>query len=143
MAGMKFKKSKKKAENKPKKARVNLQFPRNYRIIPEGWKADELFFFFGALFILVAILIVAFDLFLNLKEQNKTTDEKVALIKEQIFWQEQISKKPGYRDAYFSLALVDYRLNDLKNTKQNLEKALSLDPTFEEGRTLGQILNGN
>jgi len=140
---MKFKKSKKKAEVKPKKARVKLQFPRNYRIIPEGWKGDEVFFFFGALFILVAILIVAFDFFLNLKEQGKITDEKVALIKEQIFWQEETSKNPGYRDAYFSLALVDYRLNDIKSTKLNLEKSLSLDPTFQEGNALRQIIGGN
>ena len=86
---------------------------------------------------------MAFDLFLNLKEQGKTTDEKVALVREQIFWQEEVSKNPGYRDAYFSLALVDYRLNDIKNTKQNLEKALSLDPTFQEGREFKQIIEGN
>lgn len=134
---MKFKNKKKKVIKKAQPQKL----PRNYRIIPEGISRDEATFFIGAICILVAILLVTFDLFSNLNQESKLANEKFALLKEQAFWQEEIKSHSGYRDAYFGLALSDYQLNNTVAAKQNLGKVLSLDPNFKEGRELEDLLN--
>jgi tetratricopeptide (TPR) repeat protein len=62
------------------------------------------------------------------------------LVKEQAFWQNQIKEKTGYRDAYFSLAIVDYRLNDFQESLKNVEKSLEIDPSFKDGTELKKII---
>lgn len=135
---MKFKNTKKKVIKKGKPQK----FPRNYRIIPESWSKDEVAFFAGAVLILIAILVVTFNLFLNLNDENKLANKKIKLTRQEIFWKEQVKVHPDFRDAYFSLALVEYQLNNLAEAKINLDKALVLDPNFKEGKELKSKLSG-
>jgi tetratricopeptide (TPR) repeat protein len=138
MAGMKFKNTKKKVikKGKPQKS------PRNYRIIPESWNKDEIAFFGGAIIILIAIVVVTYNLFLNLNQENNLANKKISLTRQEIFWREQVKVHPDYRDAYMSLALVEYQLNNLSEAQSNLDKAMALDPNFKEGRELKKILDG-
>ena len=138
MAGMKFKNTKKKVikKGKPQKS------PRNYRIIPESWNKDEIAFFGGAIIILIAIVVVTYNLFLNLNQENNLANKKISLTRQEIFWREQVKVHPDYRDAYMSLALVEYQLNNLSEAQSNLDKAMALDPNFKEGKELKRILDG-
>ena len=138
MAGMKFKNTKKKVikKGKPQKS------PRNYRIIPESWNKDEIAFFGGAIIILIAIVVVTYNLFLNLNQENNLANKKISLTRQEIFWREQVKVHPDYRDAYMSLALVEYQLNNLSEAQSNLDKAMALDPNFKEGKELKKILDG-
>jgi hypothetical protein len=140
MASIKVKNPIKRGNWKVKSVRKHIRFPSNYRIIPERFKEDGVAFFVGSFLILIAIFAVTLDLFLNLKEQKRLTDEKVKLIKEQIFWEKEITDKPDFRDAYFGLAIVDYRLNDFGGAIKNVEKSLEIDPSFKEGTVLKEKL---
>ncbi len=136
---MRFKNTKKKKSIKKAQPQKS---PRNYRIIPENWNKDEFTFFIGAVFILGAILVVSLDLFSNLSEEKALADQKVNLVKQQNFWQNQVNKRANYRDAYYNLALVEFELRNIEGASDNLGKALSLDPNFKEGIELRRQIKG-
>jgi len=141
---MKFKNINKKTSSKKgnkNKTHEHLQFPRNYRIIPEKIKRDDFVFFIGVLIIMIAGLLVSLDLYSNLKEQKNLMVQKNHVLAQRGFWQSQVNSHPNFRDAYFNLALIDYQLKDFSEARLNLDKALTIDPNFEKGRQLEQILN--
>jgi tetratricopeptide (TPR) repeat protein len=117
------------------------KFPRNYRRIPERLNSDEVVFFVGTIAILLATLILSLDLYSNIVEQKKLSGERTRVMSEVAFWQNEIKKYPDYRDGYFSLALLHYRLRDVEEARKNLNKALELDPNFEKGRELEKVLS--
>lgn len=123
---------------KPKEVK---KFPSNYRSIPERLNRDETVFFVGTLAILLAILIISLDLYSNFTTQKKLNEERISVIKQMNFWESEIKARPNYRDAYFSLALLSFRLRDMESARRNLNEALRLDPNFEKGRELETILN--
>ena len=132
----KFKNTKKQVIKKAKPQKL----PRNSRIIPERIHADEFIFTLGILCIFAAILVVSANLYKNLKEQKALVNEKIKVLREEAYWENEIKLKPDFRDAYFSLALINYQLNDLNKANEYLAKTLSLDPNFEKGRELGKLL---
>jgi len=138
---MKFKNTKTKKTYKKAEPQKSKKFPRNYRIIPEKIKREELIFTIGIFSIFAAILILSADLYSNINEQKKVTDEKIRILNEISFWQNIASERPNYRDAYYNLAILNYELRDFETAGLNLEKALSLDPNFEKGKELEEILN--
>ncbi len=138
MAKFKIKKDKKKSAQKG----TVKKSPRNYRIIPEKWNRDEVAFFAGAVFILLAILFITVNLFSNINEENKLANKKIALTRQELFWKDQVRDKPDFRDAYFSLALVEFQLKNMEAAKQNVEKALAIDPNFKEGKELQIKISG-
>jgi hypothetical protein len=128
-----YKKAKPKAEKK--------EFPINSRIITEKLNSDHFIFLTGFLFILCAIFVVSIDLYRNFTLQRMLTNEKIRVLNELVFWQNEVKLKPDYRDAYFSLALLNYQLKDLNKSNEYLEKTMLLDPNFEKGKELKELLN--
>jgi tetratricopeptide (TPR) repeat protein len=128
-------------KTKPKEAVKEL--PSNSRIIPEKFVSDHLVFFIGFICILLAILIVSLDLYTNYKEQRQLAYQKVKVDQDLKFWQNEVKENPDYRDGYFSLALLYYQLKDIKNASRNLDKAMNIDPNFEQGKQLREILTNN
>ncbi|MBI2036032.1 hypothetical protein HYT17_00125 [Candidatus Microgenomates bacterium] len=55
-------------------------------------------------------------------------------------WQQVAAKRPDFRDAYFELAVLTYRLNRLSEAKYYLNKTLTLDPNFEPARELEKVI---
>ena len=51
--------------------------------------------------------------------------------------------KPGYRDGYFSLALIYFQLGNIYQSSENIDKALEIDPNFERGKELRSYLNNS
>ncbi|MBI4097412.1 MAG: hypothetical protein HY426_00045 [Candidatus Levybacteria bacterium] len=137
---MKFKNTKSKKVYKKAKPK---QFPSNYRSIPERLNRDKTVFFVGFLAILLAILIISLDLYSNFTTQKKLNEERISVINQMSFWESEIRKRPDYRDAYFSLALLSFRLRDMDSARRNLNEALRLDPNFEKGRELEKLLENN
>ncbi len=125
-------------KSKPQKKK---KFPSNYRSIPERLNRDESVFFVGMLCILIAILIISLDLYSNFKQQEGLTQKRTEILNQIAFWQSEIKIHPNYRDAYMSLALLNFQLRKFDETRKNLDKALKLDPNLEKGRELQQILN--
>ena len=120
---------------------VNLimnKFPSISRRITEHEYLTVILF---SAFILSAILIVSLDLFLNFKINREKQVEFDAVKNEINFWQDQVSKNQNFRDGYFKLALLEYRLGNLVNARNYLNKTMSFDPNFKEGITLKKILD--
>jgi len=62
-------------------------------------------------------------------------------IKELIKAWEKITKdKPQYRDAYLQLAILNYKIKEKQKSKNNLNKALEIDPNFELTKKLKKII---
>lgn len=119
---------------KPKK------FPRNYRSFPEKIIKNHLIYLLSILFVLSTVLIISLDLHSNYLEQTRLTDKNIKILREVVFWQEQVKIHPDFRDAYFKLALLNYQLGNFKEANKDLEKTLILDPNFEKGRELQKQL---
>ncbi len=120
-----------------KETKINRYFPSISRVITEKW------FLIGLVsgILLVAIIIVAGNIQANI-EERKNLEQKRTKIKQEItYWQESARKYPGYRDAYFQLALLEYQLGDAQSAQSYLNKVESIDPNFQEAYTLEKLLS--
>lgn len=132
-----FFKRKEKASSVGKiKKKKSFQFPRIFRSFTEKYFLASLISFA----LILIIIIVGLDLYKDIKEKQKNDKERQEIIKELQFWEAVVGKYKDYRDAYFQLALLEYRLGDFNESNFYLEKALSLDPNFKEGIRLVEIL---
>ena len=132
---------KKKKFYKKAKPKEEEKLPNNYRIITDKIFSDHLIFFVGILLIIVATATVSLDLYSNYKEEKQYGMEKENVAGNLSYWERVVKEKPNYRDGYFSLALIYFQLKDFNKSSENLEKAMSIDPNFKEGKELGGILS--
>ena len=76
----------------------------------------------------------------KLWQQKHLTDPKD--IKKLInFWEKIVAEKPNYRDGYLQLAILNYKIWQNEKAKENLKKALIIDPNFEPALALKQIIS--
>ena len=130
---------KKKFYKKPKQKAEKL--PSNYRNIPEKLNADRVVFFVGFLSVLIAISLISIDIYSNFEKQKELTNEKFRVLREVSFWENEIKVRPGFRDGYMQLALLNFQLKNFNESRESLDKALVLDPNFEKGRELERLLD--
>ena len=138
-----LKKSKIKSKSKPKhffkkkeKTSSSLRFPSIIRIFTE----KHFLAFFVSFVLVIALIVVGLDLYKDIKDQQKIEKERKDVISKIQYWQGIVNKYKDYRDAYFQLAILEYRLRDFTKSKFYLDKALAIDPNFEKGRELEKIL---
>lgn len=131
---------KKKKFYKKAKPKEKKKLPKNYRFITDKFLSDHLVFFVGIFLIVMATIVVSFDLYKNYNEEKQYAMEKNSVAGNLSYWEKVTSEKPNYRDGYFSLALIYFQLKDFNKSSENLEKAMSLDPNFEKGKELKKIL---
>ncbi|MCL4418976.1 tetratricopeptide repeat protein [Patescibacteria group bacterium] len=118
------------------------KFPKIFRFITERLELFKLVLIGFVSGILFAVLVfVAIDVYKNYQQKLLLDLERRAIINEISFWNNASIKYQGNKDAYFQLALLEYRLKDFSKSKYYLQKALFLDPNFEDGRKLESILN--
>lgn len=113
-----------------------LQFPRILRTFTEKY-------FFAILVLLVlavAIVFLGLNLYKSINQKQEIDKERLKITKEVEFWKAVVAKYKDYRDAYFQLALLEYRLGNFKGSKFYLQKTLELDPNFEKGRELEAVI---
>ena len=125
------------------------QFPSISRFIPDlsitsvrrVFVSPAFYFHLTSIIVLVAIAYQGSMLLQTWRTFSTVKQEEAKLYQEVSYWQDITKKFANYRDGYFSLAVLYYRLgNDLK-AKENIEKVLSIDPRFEQGIALAQMLN--
>jgi len=133
--------------------KLATQFPNIFRIIPESklfkqaLKSKPLFYLFSGFMVIVSIMlvltIVIFGVKLNssLRMLIKVTSQRQELKAKINFWQSITDKYEGYKDAYFQIAVLEYRLGDLRSAKQANNQALLLDPNFEDAKKLDNLIN--
>lgn len=96
----------------------------------------------SAVFFFCLIIIESMQISQTLDTQKQRKKEKDRVTYEMSFWQQVINTHPDYRDAYFMVALLQYRLGDTVSSKGYVQKAMSIDPNFTKGRELQKILDG-
>lgn len=115
-------------------------FPSISRIINEEFSP----LIYGAsLVILVAIIIVSFALFNNVKELKNLSVQKEALTSEKTSWEIILSKYPDYRDGYLTLANIEYKLGERGNALLNVRKAIEIDPNFSKAYEFEKFILNN
>jgi tetratricopeptide (TPR) repeat protein len=150
-------------KNKEKK-KVTSQFPNIYRIITESKvvvKAKKSWFrllskpklkkfllilsgilvFATILILIVGIVVFSFKFYENYVSYQKLLEKRQNLQSKINFWQSVWQKYPGYKDAYFQAAILEYQLGDLQQAQNYNQKALLLDPNFENAIKLEDSLN--
>jgi len=114
-----------------------LKFPRIIRFFTEKYFLTSLISFI----LVVTIIIVGLDLYRNIKQKEGVDRERQKIISKIQYWQGITNKYKDYRDAYFQLAVLEYRLRDFDKAKFYLKKTLDIDPNFDKGREFERILN--
>lgn len=56
------------------------------------------------------------------------------------YWEKIVAEEPDYRDGYLHLALYYFKLGNKDKARENLDKALDLDPNYEPAKELEKIL---
>ena len=144
-----------------KKSKSASQFPKIYRLITENsfyLKLVKLwnrlpnqskrilsyvivfnFIVITTIFVVISILL-AKNLSDNAFSLNKTYLQRRDLQSQINFWKSVLDKYPGYKDAYFKIAVLYYELNDFDNARLNNNKAILLDPNYEDARKLEALI---
>ena len=128
--------TKKKKATSAQKNKKTLEFPNILRTFTE----KHFFALVISLFLLTAVIFSGFNLYKSNSQKQEVDKERWEIIKEVTFWKSVVAKYSDYRDAYFQLAILHYRLGDFVSSKFYLEKTLDIDPNFEKGRELEEIL---
>ncbi len=119
---------------------ASLEFPQIFRKIPAktAWRAF-------LLLIIASILLFQLgkfgqNLYATYQRAKTKQAEKQRLEAQVAKWQEVVAKRADFRDAYFELAVLTYRLNRLPEAKYYLAKTLALDPNFIPARELEKVI---
>ena len=133
----------KKSELKSK----SKQFPKNLRFITDNSvisfissKNIIILAVIASLLMSLAIFVVGLDLANNYIRNQKIERERESIEREIKFWESVVREYSGYRDAYFKLAVLNYRIKNIKESRENLKKTLEIDPSFKEGREFEKVL---
>jgi tetratricopeptide (TPR) repeat protein len=124
------------------------EFPSISRSIPElkipslskVYNTPAFFFHLTSIIVILAIVYQGSMFFQTWKKYSSLQQEEAKLYQEVSYWQDITTKFSNYRDGYFSLAVLYYRLGNDSKAKENLEKVLSIDPRFEQGIAFAQVL---
>lgn len=130
------------------KMKSSEKFPRIYRIITEKPVYKKALTLIGGILVFfVAITLVVGIAFFTLKiYKNYVIFQNLSVKRQNLqnqisFWQSVVDKYDGYKDAYFRIGLLEYQLGDFQKARNYNEKALLLDPNFEDAKNLEVILN--
>lgn len=119
------------------------EFPKIYRFFTDlpfkrALRTQFLVIAFSTL--LVLILTLGFDLLYNLQKQKEQSFQRNILTSELKAWESIAQKFPNFKDAYFELAVLSYRLGYFRKAREYIKKALFLDPNFERAKELQKKL---
>ena len=73
---------------------------------------------FSTLLIFLSIFVVAIDIYRTQKVNTQLGIERLGIENEINFWESISEKYPNYRDAYFKLAVLNYRLKNMKKSRR-------------------------
>jgi tetratricopeptide (TPR) repeat protein len=125
-------------------------FPRNIRIIteysfPEKQSTTIKVILTSAvsLFLIAMIFMQGIAFWKNIQQKEALLQQREQLHNQVKYWQDISQKYQGYRDVYYRIAAIEYKLGDVSASQAYVKKALELDPNFPEGRVLGAHIGLN
>ncbi len=90
---------------------------------------------------IIAILLVGLDLYNNIQMKKRLDIEREKLTNELIFWKSVLTSYKDYKDAYFQIAIIEYKLGNKEEAKSYLKLGLDLDPNSEKGKNIERYIN--
>jgi uncharacterized protein HemX len=128
-------------------AKTVVLFPRNLRFITEYTFPEAqsqyikvVLVSIFSIFLLALIFIQGMTLWYNIKQRETLKQERLQLQNEVTYWKEIANKYQGYRDVYYRIASLQYKLGNVKESQVYVKKATELDPNFPEGNVLGAMV---
>ncbi len=109
--------------------------PNISRFITEEGK--NLAFSMVATMLVIGIFVQGLSLTHNLSKQEDASNRQKEISAELDFWKEFIGKNGDYRDVYYRMAELEYKLGNINEARLNLAKVEELDPNFKDADVLG------
>lgn len=123
----------------------HARFPSIYRFITEEIISERTLYYTKLLIVSILssmILLQIVTQAIALQENRKLAElaqlERQNITGEIVYWKNLSTQYKGYRDIYFRIASLEYRLGKKDEAKSYVKKAMELDPNFEAGRVLGE-----
>jgi tetratricopeptide (TPR) repeat protein len=123
---------------------MNKHLPSIPRSITESLLSGRTFFFLKYIFVgavsgalVIAIALQSVELKGNMLQAEQVVQDRDKLLQEVVYWKQIANTYSGYRDIYYRIATLQYKLGNKEESKKYLQKALELDPNFSEARVLG------
>lgn len=126
--------------NKFKLQTPPLKLPKISRTFTENEALEIMVVGLVSTFLIAGIGVVAVDVIHNIQTKQQIEAERNNIYSEIVYWEKVVKRYPNYRDAYFALSVLEYRIGDIKKAKEYLTKVFKLDPNFKEGKELEKIL---
>lgn len=119
------------------------ELPSNPRIITEETKLTWGFFLsiFTIFILLVSLYLLSVNVYEKLQSKKNLETAKTKVSQDISFWEEVIKERPDYRDAYFELAVLEYKKGDFEKAKKYLDKVFELDPVYQPAILLFEVLS--
>jgi tetratricopeptide (TPR) repeat protein len=129
---------------------MNKQLPNIPRFITESFLSKRTLFFLKYIFVgaisgalLIAITLQGVELRGNERQAEQVSQDREQVMHEIVYWKQIADTYSGYRDIYYRIAALQYKLGNTEEAKVYLKKALELDPNFEEARVLGSKIEAS
>ncbi len=122
------------------------QFPNIYRFFPDISLERKFFYLkitlvsFVTGFLAMAVAIKGYEITQAFLLLRKASAQESYIREERTYWEDVVKRHPGYRDAYFKLAILSFQLGEREKAKEYLQEVFLIDPNFEEGRKLAKEL---
>lgn len=130
--------------------KIPSQFPNIYRIITERTDIKKILLvlkqiFLSALIVglLIFILVFLYISYTNFEKLSKISAEKLDLEAKVKVWEDITKKYPGHKEAYFQTGLIYYRLKNYESAKIYVDKAIFVDPDYEDAKKLKKLIGEN
>jgi hypothetical protein len=132
------------------KKREPLKFPSIPRIIPEVsfsslkkvvWN-KYFMVSFVATFISVAVIMQGFELTGHIRELQMIRSEREQVRGEIAYWEGIVKMHEDYRDGYFKLALLEYRLGNKEKAREYIDRTLLIDPNYKAAHEFEDKIEG-
>ncbi|HWY79920.1 MAG TPA: tetratricopeptide repeat protein [Candidatus Sulfotelmatobacter sp.] len=131
-------------KQKLSQSEIVVFFPKNLRFITEYTFSESqsrtikiTLVSILSLFLLTFIVVQVIVIWDNVRQQEVLKQQRIQLENEVIYWKGIATKYQGYRDVYYRIAALQYKLGNVAESQKYVKRALDLDPNFPEGHVLG------
>jgi|SRR5579862_8866366 len=119
-------------------------FPKNLRLITEftfsqgqSYTIKVILTSVVSLFLLGIIFLQGVAIWYTIQQRELLAQQRLQTENEVKYWESVANKYQGYRDIYYKIGALEYKLGDIAESQKYVKKALELDPNFPEGHVLG------
>jgi tetratricopeptide (TPR) repeat protein len=119
-------------------------FPKNLRFITEysftssqSYAIKIILTSVVSVFLLGLIFLQGVAIWYNIHQKEVLAQQRLQMENEVKYWENIANKYQGYRDVYYRIGALQYKLGNISESQKYVKKALELDPNFPQGHVLG------